>query len=624
MPLVKLREVDLSTNYKLVQKTTNDRKQWPNLLWTSMSFADNTLLNLPNVLLESLNETLNTLDLSRNILIKLDQFPPMDNLETLYLDECSITLFNADAFDQLSNLKHLSIQKNRFISLPEALMVPSLTSLTLSGLEEYDNLDIPDGIFDGMSNLERLCITKFRLIKPLHLETFTGLSNLTSLNLSYSSIEALEDNTFGSVPKLRNLTMAYCSGIDSIPAEALRGPERLEVVDLTHTTIFPADSKSSSIVFAESPLVHIKDLNLRSSLINLEDAMERLGLPNMPSLLVLDIGANKIRGWTTRKFTQNMKLEKVVMSGLQDYISLTAAMIEDFGGLKELDLTQNTFICNDAVVRFFELAEVKKDGPDVIGWGHGFGYSCIEDQESGAMKSFFDYTTEGQQIDPPFPKPDDDEGQVDLTEDDGWTNQKLIGLVGGGLAGAVFIALMVNLTYTNWWHVQFKMAKWKRLKNGPDQDGDEDGYLYDTFVSYSSEDHEWVNGLMTRNLEPGYRLCIHERDFELGRSIVDNIVDCLSKSRHCLIILSNAYVKSDWCNFEAQVAHSMMKDKMATVILEESVTTRSDLTKVLKLLLKTRTYIPWEEKDKRFWRRIGIAIARENEENVSTTSDTTF
>ena len=67
---------------------------------------------------------------------------------------------------------------------------------------------------------------------------------------------------------------------------------------------------------------------------------------------------------------------------------------------------------------------------------------------------------------------------------------------------------------------------------------------YDAFVSYSGLDQEWIDQVLIPNLEPGYRLCLHERDFQLGRSITENIVDSIAKSQSCLIILSENYVKS--------------------------------------------------------------------------------
>ena len=43
-------------------------------------------------------------------------------------------------------------------------------------------------------------------------------------------------------------------------------------------------------------------------------------------------------------------------------------------------------------------------------------------------------------------------------------------------------------------------------------------YLYDVFVSYNHDDHEWVINTLLPELEeknPKLRVCIHERDFKV-------------------------------------------------------------------------------------------------------------
>jgi hypothetical protein len=41
-------------------------------------------------------------------------------------------------------------------------------------------------------------------------------------------------------------------------------------------------------------------------------------------------------------------------------------------------------------------------------------------------------------------------------------------------------------------------------------------------------------------------LCLHERDFKLGRPIAENIVAALEESRTCIIVLTAAYAQSSW------------------------------------------------------------------------------
>ena len=121
-----------------------------------------------------------------------------------------------------------------------------------------------------------------------------------------------------------------------------------------------------------------------------------------------------------------------------------------------------------------------------------------------------------------------------------------------------------------------------------------------------------VNDVLIPNLEPGYKLCIHERDFTIGQTITDNIVENLSKSNNCIIVLTQNYLTSKWCNFEAKIAHSMMKACLTVIILDDSIFSNKQIPLTIRPLIKTKTYIIWNEKNPKFWRRVGKAILKVN------------
>ena len=117
-------------------------------------------------------------------------------------------------------------------------------------------------------------------------------------------------------------------------------------------------------------------------------------------------------------------------------------------------------------------------------------------------------------------------------------------------------------------------------------------FVYDAFVSYSNEDQEWLDAELLPHLEEkiGLKLCIHERNFTAGLPIIENIVQSLEQSRSCLIILSDGYAKSEWCNFELNCAYQMFSAQnrsIVVIVLEEP--SPEKLTKTMKCILKTRT-----------------------------------
>ena len=73
------------------------------------------------------------------------------------------------------------------------------------------------------------------------------------------------------------------------PPESLRGPNKLEFIDLSLTKIIPQDTgihvnQPDQNDSDDSPLSNIKMLNLSNSLINVDNAMEILGLSLMYNL----------------------------------------------------------------------------------------------------------------------------------------------------------------------------------------------------------------------------------------------------------------------------------------------------------------------------------------------------
>ena len=46
--------------------------------------------------------------------------------------------------------------------------------------------------------------------------------------------------------------------------------------------------------------------------------------------------------------------------------------------------------------------------------------------------------------------------------------------------------------------------------------------------------------------------------FEVGKSIVENIVDSIDTSRKCLLVVSKDYLQSSWCMFEAHLANNRL------------------------------------------------------------------
>lgn len=83
-----------------------------------------------------------------------------------------------------------------------------------------------------------------------------------------------------------------------------------------------------------------------------------------------------------------------------------------------------------------------------------------------------------------------------------------------------------------------------------------DDFTYDVFVSYSDKDRNWVLDEFIPNIEKRaeINICLHERDFQVGLSILENIIQCMDMSRSLLLVVSESFLKSNWCAFEMHLA----------------------------------------------------------------------
>lgn len=159
-----------------------------------------------------------------------------------------------------------------------------------------------------------------------------------------------------------------------------------------------------------------------------------------------------------------------------------------------------------------------------------------------------------------------------------------------------------------WFHSRFGVRLFYRAS---DIDRDDREKMFDAFVSYSSKDEAWVAEELAPMLErgdPSYKLCLHYRDFPVGGYVADNIIQAVESSRRTIMVLSENFIKSEWCRFEFKSAHhQVLRDRrrrLIVVLLGE--VPQKDLDPDIRLYLKTNTYLHWG--DRLFWEKLRFAL----------------
>ncbi|NWT51869.1 TLR1 protein, partial [Erythrocercus mccallii] len=186
------------------------------------------------------------------------------------------------------------------------------------------------------------------------------------------------------------------------------------------------------------------------------------------------------------------------------------------------------------------------------------------------------------------------------------------------VAAVAFLCICLDVPWyvrMTWQWTQTKRRAWH---NPP---GDQGPVLqFHAFISYSERDSLWVKNELIPSLEKGegcIQLCQHERNFIPGKSIVENIINCIEKSYKSIFVLSPNFVQSEWCHYELYFAHHKLFSENSNsliLILLEPIPPYLIPARYhkLKALMAKRTYLEWpKERSKRalFWANLRAAIS---------------
>ncbi|XP_064613318.1 toll-like receptor 4 [Liolophura sinensis] len=171
------------------------------------------------------------------------------------------------------------------------------------------------------------------------------------------------------------------------------------------------------------------------------------------------------------------------------------------------------------------------------------------------------------------------------------------------------------------YHYRWNIKYWMRTncRRGPVYDElAMEHYQFDAFVAYNYSNYQWAcivlrNVLETQN---NYTLCLHDRDFPVSVSIQQNIVDAVNNSRKVILVITRAFLRSDWCEFEIQMAGMRMvtdgrEDAIIVIMMEEIPV--AEMPRSLLNLWKNITFLMWENEqtnEEIFWDRLLEVMAR--------------
>lgn len=478
-----------------------------------LTLSKNRFLSVPSAIRNLPN--LSKLDLNTNKItaVKCQDFSKMTKLIELNLYNNSIQDLKPCVFEDLVELQILRLQNNMINKLNRSFenRLPNLKRLRLNGNRLTE---IKKDEFKGMHSLLNLSLHENK-IKTIHAGSFVGLTNLTEIHLQSNQIpkQALI-MTFNALVNLRSLDLSH-NHIKYTDSRAFHKPPFSNLSHLEEL-LFSAQRHRGKSTLPFNFLQGLTNL-LRFSVRNNQLIyLDKNTFKYTPKLEILDISSNDLGTLvSTQLFApiQNLKSLYVSRTTLQSldflidanlskleflqarhnqYSVITEAMITSLPSLDYLDITFNSFFCDC-------------DNAWFINWT----ISSTQTQVFDAYNFVCNY-------------PDDFSGRK-LVDFDLTSCLLDIGFICFVFTTCITVfCIVTSFTYhfMRWqlYSAYYLFLAWLVDKKHQNRQAP---HQYDAFISYNAHDEPWVIGELLPKLEgeQGWRLCLHHRDFEPGKTI---------------------------------------------------------------------------------------------------------
>nr|WBP49904.1 Toll-like receptor protein [Mimachlamys nobilis] len=563
-------------------------------------------------------------------------------LQTIKLTSNNWTTIPEDMFSDLQNssIRRISLKNN---------VIKNINGTYFSSLRFLEDLDLSNNILSqiNFTGFESTSISginlaynklpkmpyfcgptgqltgKYNSIKIqqnyiLHVDgsSFPCLQFLRNLYLDQNPIRVIQRNTFAEIPKLEKLSLSRIGdNLQTIEGYAFNSSTLKKLYLLGNRYRFDKKPWLYKTVFASIPNLLLLDLtgnflpsgsDALGSLFKDFNKLEKLVLQNtalkglpcnvfqkIPNLHNLILIGNYISGWDPEVFGNITSLRSLYLDGNNiKRINKTSFPESFLHSLDKLCITNNPFTCTCDLKWFLDWMKSPKHTVIV---NYPRRYVCrYPPQMNNVLLKDYNPTTEMcLQIDYPL----------------------IRNICIAVFVPTIIVLIIASLGYkfrfriSYWLHILgIKRVGYKRIENGID-------YLYDAFVIYAAVNREFVFKFMIPELEvkAGCRLCVHERDFDVGRFIMDNITTHFERSKNIILVLSMAFLDSEWCTFELTLTQSRTTIEgpgVLTVILLEELDTAM-LPSSVRAILDTVTYTEWSQEkseQNRIWAKIVTAL----------------
>lgn len=440
------------------------------------------------------------------------------------------------------------------------------------------------GLTPVLPSLKELSLAVNAIVIPRR-EQFRCLDGLESLALTGNSLNYLESSLFTQMKSLHSLDMRFTNVMRT--EGGVFSHENLTWLSIKSSNWFFDDhheaccispdifkgSRLRQVDLSYNVFVYATKENVEAVLTPLANTVTSLWMAEVGRKFIPDVVGKNFTGLKVLDFKSNL-LSSLPHDTFNNMPYLTDLDLSDnhlavfqdvdlYKGLLQrnvqINLEKNPFACTCEILDFLNLYKANHDPTDGDdnplapparkGMFVGKGYNCYSPEQ------WYNRTLM----------------EVNLTIHNCLLNlgQEILVIVACLLI--LFCFLMYIILYRYRWQVRFwlytihmRIARGHNLQRRPRA-------RFSAFVSYCREDSKFVLNKVMPALENIRRLqlCIHERDFQPGRYITENVLQYMSESEHILLVLSNAALKNDQCRFELFIAQkiALIERQMPIIVL---------------------------------------------------------
>ncbi|XP_061169335.1 toll-like receptor 13 [Saccostrea echinata] len=587
---------------------------------------------------------LKVLNLSRNN--KITHVPHFCNssgkssvpeLEELYLKSTSISTLQKESLMCLFSLRIIDLSDNPLRDIPtfcgvkQHSLTPNLTSLSLNRtkiiilkgyrfqcLPMLKKLDLRENSFEEIPlfcnevnkstnpNLQELILSNTD-IKNIFKNDFTCLPSLRKLDLSHTKLEELNDNIFSSLRSLTWLKIRNVKCLKKISTYAFNISSLLTLKFVSNDFKFTNASENmfalctnvtsldlSGNHFPTGSLGHLllKPLQRLEKLSLQENRMNSIHVDTFKSLKklkILSLTRNKLSSWKPTVFKNLSNLVELRLD--QNKIAIlnkTSIPLELMDNLHTLTLAINPFDCGCDMIWFKNWCQ--KTNVTLLSFP--YRYTCQ------TPKNLYQKTILN----------------LNLTEDDCKEKNPWIIILIATSTSAFFLLIVSILISVHLPTIKNVIYYCRLRKRGYVKLLNEQEFKYDAYVVYCEADEKWVLRKLVRRLEAkGIRLCIPDREFEVGVERCSEIENAFKDSRKIVVVLSNEFVKNEWCLWQNNLVEERIRqrgDSTVVFLLYKSINSKNMISSVHRTL-KKRSVVTWHEggtKESMFWKVVSLAV----------------